>query len=91
MSATFRAGSCRAETQEFVLYSTFNHCLHLRSAGNSNVFQGVALSSESAIERESLSFSTNIDVDYDIAKAGISRKRFKDEYIKWIKYVYIQD
>ena len=47
--------------------------------------QGSALSSDSAIERESMSFSTNIDVDYDIAKAGISRKRFRDEYIKWIK------
>ena len=45
----------------------------------------MALSSDSAIERESMSFSTNIDVDYDIAKAGISRKRFRDEYIKWIK------
>jgi hypothetical protein len=27
-------------------------------------------------------------VDYDIAKAGISRKRFRDEYIKWIKWEF---
>ena len=36
-----------------------------------------------------MSFSNNLDIDYDIVKAGISRKRFRDEYLKWIKLVLI--
>ena len=79
-----------------MLMTYYMHCIiyftitHEKFASWISMFlsttQGQSLSSEAYVEKENVAFQSHIDVDYDIVKGGISRKRFKDEFLPWIRY-----